>query len=137
MPESWYPLPFPKCPGCSSAWVSCFHKTCGGEMELEPFHRKVRCTRCHERWNLMVSAFFCTCDRQFTASEAEAACAEVVRATRELFHELERKKQALRRIDQTRSASLNGFFALIAESVGGAAGFLVGRLLRWIQEVTS
>lgn len=132
MNEGWFPLPFPECPGCSKAWVSTGHRSCPneGEMEVEPWHERVRCDGCGSAWALRDSTFHCSCGRTFGSSEVDEALNEVVRATRSLYEEIKRKSAELSALERRQDASFGAWMAQVASLVGGAAGFVIGRLLR-------
>jgi hypothetical protein len=131
MEKSWYPLPFPQCPSCLSAWVSCVHKGCSGhsDLEVEPFHQTVKCPSCNTHWGLLDSTFYCSCGAIFNALQVKVAVDEVVRATRALHEELARYQFELELIKFKKEASFNVFVSKLAEIVGGAAGFLIGKIL--------
>jgi hypothetical protein len=130
--ESWFPLPFPECAGCGLAWVQTKHRNCrlDGDTEIEPWQGKVRCIGCQESWLLSTSTFYCRCGRSFTAVEAKSAVEEVVRATRSLYEELILRREELADLRQRNEASFNIWLGTVAKVIGGAAGYLVGRVMR-------
>jgi hypothetical protein len=132
MVDSWYPLPFPKCPSCSKAWASSSHRGCsaGGQLEVEPWHENVRCVGCGVQWRLRASTFYCTCGAIFTADQVDAAVSELIRATRGLYEELARRSAEIAAIKSRSEASFGAWLGQVAQMVGGAAGFLVGKLVK-------
>lgn len=132
MSDGWFPLPFPECPYCGNAWVSTKHRDCerNGGMEVEPWHERVRCDSCSQHWNLIDSRFFCSCGRQFDAVDVEEAVGEVVRATRSLYRELAEQHAELVALRSRSETSFSIFLGQMANMVGGAAGFIVGKLIR-------
>lgn len=101
-------------------------------MEVEPWHERVRCDGCGSAWPLDDSTFYCLCGRTFESSEVEQALQEVVRATQSLYEEIKRKRAELSTLERRRDASFGAWMAQIASLVGGAAGFVIGRLIKWL-----
>lgn len=99
-------------------------------MEIEPWHERVRCDGCGESWALRDSTFYCSCGRDFSSQEVDAALSEVVRATRSLYEELRRRTAELTTLERRTEASFAAWMGQVAKLVGGAAGYLVGRLVR-------
>jgi hypothetical protein len=129
---SWFPLPFPQCASCDRAWVRCRHRGCAvdGELEVEPWQEHVRCLGCGATWRLRESTFFCTCTNQFAAAQVEDAVDEVVFATKQVYSELRRREEELRVVAARSDASFEVWMTQIAATIGGAAGYLVGTLIR-------
>jgi hypothetical protein len=132
MDDSWYPLPFPQCPSCWKAWGSCSHRGCSvsGQLEVEPWHENVRCIGCGQQWRLRESTFYCSCGAVFNAHQVDAAVSELVRATRSLYEEIVRRRAEIDAIKSRSEASFSAWLGQVAEMVGGAAGFLVGKLIK-------
>jgi hypothetical protein len=101
-------------------------------MEVEPWHERVRCGGCGSAWPLEDSTFYCLCGRTFQSSEVDHALQEVVRATRSLYEEIKRKRSELSALEHRRDASFATWMAQMASLVGGAAGFVIGRLIKWL-----
>jgi hypothetical protein len=132
MSASWYPLPFPKCPSCSKAWVSCSHRGCSvkGQLEVEPWHELVKCAGCGQQWRLRASTFYCSCGASFTATQVDSAVSELIRATKSLYEEIARRRAEIDTVKTRSEASFSVWLSGIAQAIGGAAGFLAGKLLK-------
>lgn len=99
-------------------------------MEIEPWRERVRCSGCGEAWTLHDSTFYCSCGRVFSSTEVDSALSEVVRATRSLYQELRNRTAELTSLERRTEASFAAWIGQVAGIVGGAAGYLVGRLVR-------
>jgi hypothetical protein len=99
-------------------------------MEIEPWQERVRCAGCSSSWTLRESTFYCSCGNVFESAEVESAVSEVVRATRRLYEELKRRTAEVSTLEQKADASFAIWMQQTAHFVGGAAGYLVGRLIR-------
>lgn len=53
-----------------------------------------------------------------------------MRATRSLYAQLQEKRAELAGLERRQNASFAAWMTQVAGAVGGAAGFLIGRLLR-------
>jgi hypothetical protein len=78
------------------------------------------------------SQFYCPCGNCFTTTEVEDALSETIRATRELFLELQRHRDFLVKIDKESKTSFKSFLEGLAEGLGEAAGFVVERVVQII-----
>jgi len=132
--SSWYPFPFPACPSCSRSWSTCTHLGCtfAGELVVEPWHEEVKCKGCKSKWRMDRTEFHCNCGHVFGSGEVRGALDEVIRATQALHAELVRRSEELRSVRAHSDASFSAFLGTIASSVGGAAGFVIGKLVKLI-----
>lgn len=129
----YLPLPFPACPRCAQSWATSLHRGCGGEMEVEPDSRSVRCDRCYDSWLVTDSTFYCSCHHSFTAMEVRDAIDSLIHTCRRLVAILETSEHAEAAFTRRSEESLRGFTAEILRGLGKAAGFVVERLLgKWI-----
>ena len=129
--NSWFPLPFPECPSCGTTWQKCTHRNCeqSGEMEIDPWSEHVKCSGCSEGWDVRRSIFYCSCGSQFSSQDVKTAIDEVVRATQSLYNALRQRREDLADIETKSKSSFGAWMEQVAQVVGGAAGFLIGKLL--------
>lgn len=75
----YVPMPFPYCDRCGKQWGgNAVHTDCGGDLELDPDNRRIRCKSCYKSWNLRESVFHCPHNHTFEASEVEDAVDDLV-----------------------------------------------------------
>lgn len=126
---TWLPLPFPECSYCRIAWVEAVHSYCGGNVEVEPWQEQVNCKLCRKTWPLRESAFKCTCGHMFYAAEVSSALDGLMSVCRRLADELVENAAHIRRIRTRSEASFRGWVGGLVKSLGGAAGFVIEKLL--------
>ncbi|MEX3653890.1 hypothetical protein ABFW14_12200 [Mycolicibacterium fortuitum] len=123
------PLPFPACPGCNNSWKTSFHRNCGGEIEVEPITRAVRCGSCDNRWIVYDSTFYCSCGNVFSAQEVHKAIDELMSMCLRLIDIIE-ESEAADKLRKTRAeSSLRIFTSELVRGLGAAAGFAIEKLL--------
>ena len=133
---SWVDLPFPQCPNCANSWSESLHRDCVrfGRLKLDPDRRHVKCGGCSIEWTIGESRFFCTCGRQFLASEVESAVSEIVRAAKLLADIMETYQADIAEIRSAGSNSFRSWLSKltgsIAESLGSAIGTFFGSVVR-------
>jgi hypothetical protein len=128
---AWLQFAFPECPRCAESWKSSVHKDCGrgGTLELDPDAKQVRCDGCARQWNVWDSQFYCSCGHLFTAWEVDSALNEVIRAAHLLAQIIEQHRADLMAIQRAGQDSLRGWFARVAENVGGTLGKVLGTIV--------
>jgi hypothetical protein len=137
MAAQWIPLPFPQCPTCSRKWASSFHKSCQSnqpiQVEIESLW--AHCPTCQHQWPVDDTTFFCSCGREFSASEVSDAltAAELIRAR--LLSKIESLTGADRRITELSSSSLSDWLRSVSFSVGEAAGQAVLAFRKWLSDM--
>ncbi len=128
---AWLPFPFPECPGCYRQWAYSYHYEClqGGQVEVDPDARQVRCESCKEYWSVWDNKFICgTCGHTFSAQDVRSAIDDII-ATASLFErfvELNRREAA--NAKALGEASLRAWIQGVATTLGGRLGGLLGTL---------
>lgn len=127
---SWLPFPFPECPSCNRRWAYSYHHGCtqGGQVEVDPDARQVRCGSCKESWSVWDNRFICACGNTFSTSDVRSAIDDII-ATASLFEkivELNRREAA--NAKALGEASLRSWIQGIATTMGGRLGGLLGTI---------
>ncbi|MFF0526776.1 hypothetical protein ACFYT3_00165 [Nocardia amikacinitolerans] len=125
----YLPLPFPACPSCALSWATCAHRNCGGEIEVEPMTRSVRCQACRGAWNIMASVFYCSCGHSFSASEVAEAIDGLMDTCRRLLTFIDDTSRSDAQFRARTDSSLRRFISEVFYALGDAAGFAIGKLL--------
>lgn len=130
MNSSMYlPLPFPACASCELSWATCAHRHCGGEIEVEPTTRSVRCQTCRGNWNIMASVFYCSCGHSFSAVEVAEAIDGLMDTCRRLLTFIDDTSRSDTAFRARTDSSLRRFVSEVVHALGDAAGYAIGKLL--------
>jgi len=128
---AWIPFAFPRCPNCEQAWTTSYHRNCheGGQLELDPDARAVRCDGCGGEWSIWDSRFFCVCEHEFSAQDVRGALRDLIEAASRLARIFEENRHELARIRQSGDASLRAWLNRFAQGLAGSLGTAVGHLI--------
>lgn len=134
MSSQWLPLPFPKCTRCNQSWVITYHRDCdsGAEVLVEPYRRQAKCDGCGEQWNLMSSAFSCSCGYEFHASDVEEALSTSSILRQRLLQKIYEMDQSEIAIVQASQSSFNRWMENVSFEIGrflGTTGASLKRLI--------
>lgn len=134
MSDTWIPLPFPACPACRQSWVRSYHRDCKarGEIVVEPYRRQAKCQGCWVQWTLVQTRFYCTCGRTFNANDVESALSTSELMRDRLRAQFKAMEEAERSIRAKSEGSFSQWIYDVAESLGYAAGTIVGTIKRWL-----
>ena len=121
---SWLPLPFPKCPSCGNSWEICYHRNCSlnGEVEVEIYLNKSRCSSCYSEWNLFSSQFYCSCGYSFSASEVQSALDKTIELKRKLEKMLREMHFTNSEIRNTTYNSFRSWLGKVSYGIGRTFG---------------
>ena len=130
------PLPFPPCPVCHSNGKQCFHRNCGGLLEVDPDSDsyEVFCKKCGKHWSLINSKYFCSCGYSFEAEEIKEKLDYIIELCKICAKELELESKSKQlRIDVTKD-SVGVFISGILKSLGMLSGMLLESIIQVILE---
>jgi hypothetical protein len=135
--ESRLPLPFPACPVCRQSWVRSYHRGCtgAGEFLVAPSSRQAICEGCDRAWSLDQVRFHCACGHEFGPNDVAAALSMAGLVKARLIENMRGMDLAENRIRSRRRESFSQWLYEIAESVGYAAGSIVGTINRWLDAI--
>jgi len=127
---SWLPFPFPECPSCRQKWAYSYHHDCpsGGQIEVNPDSRQIRCQACIDEAGIWDIRFICACRHSFGSMDVQAAIDDIV-ATASLFAMIvEQNKQEAAMARALGEESLRKWIGGVAITLGGHLGGLLGKI---------
>lgn len=126
----WLPFPFPKCPRCGEEWAYSYHHACpqGGQVEVEPDSRLVRCESCREGWTVWDNKFICSCGGTFQTADVQAAIEDIIATARLFAYIVENNQREVARAREMGSGSLLVWIQGISQAIGGHIGGLLGTI---------
>lgn len=136
----YVPMPFPYCNRCGKKWGgTAVHSVCGGELELDPDNRVVRCTRCSHSWQICDTLFHCPHEHVFAATEVETSINELIEDCRLVAEELVILQRSFSRRkamgEESRREFVRGSLEGFGYSVGRIAGYAFERLVDFVLEL--
>jgi hypothetical protein len=136
---SWLPFPFPECPYCGRKWAYSYHHAChyGGQVEVDPDLRLVRCESCQEEWGVWDNKFICLCGATFQAADVQTAIDDIIATARLFAYIVESNQREVERARQLGEGSLRMWIQGIAHGIGGHLGGLLGAIAGSLARILS
>jgi hypothetical protein len=127
---SWLPFPFPECPRCHQQWAYSYHHECprGGQVEVDPDSRLVRCEACRTDWNVASNQFICACGNKFNTADVQAAIEDIIATARLFAFIVEGNQREAAKAHALGEGSLRAWIQGVALGVGGHVGGLLGTI---------